>query len=72
MSDAKSLLKEAIDRLEHYAKRQGRVRMGAREMGGDGIKHQTFINPNPAQGQHYPAVQSFIDRAKAEIKHLST
>lgn len=67
MNAERELLKECIDKLDHYARHQGRVRMGPHESDDDGNKHQTFINPNPQVGQHYPAVQSLVDRIKAQL-----
>jgi len=52
----KSLLAEAIEKLERYAQRQGPRRMKGRELG-----QGSRTNPNP--NSHYPAVQSVIDRA---------
>jgi len=48
-----TILKEAHEKIQTYAKRQGKTRMAGKSFG-DGTKR------NPQVGQHYPAIQSLI------------
>lgn len=50
----RSALKGTIERLERYAKRQGKIRMAGRSYGDGSVSNKH------AAGQHYPAVQSAI------------
>lgn len=56
-SALKSLLTEAVEEVDRLARRQGSRRMVGRSFG-DGFR------ANPNRGAHYPAVQSFLDRAR--------
>lgn len=56
----RSLLAEAVERIDATARKQG-----ARRMAGRWLCDGTL--PNPNRGSHYPAVQSFLDRARQAI-----
>jgi hypothetical protein len=59
--DAISELKDAAEKLDHYANRQSAKRM--KDKGG-------FADNKHNEGQHYPQIQSCIDRCKNIAKHL--
>lgn len=55
-----TILKEAHEKIQTYAKRQGKTRMAGKSFG-DGTKR------NPQVGQHYPAIQSLIGSINTAI-----
>lgn len=66
MPDVKVALAEAADIVDKHARRQGKKRMT--EYAGRHIPGRAPFVESHAQGQHYPQVQSFIDRARNAIK----
>ena len=56
----RSALKDALEKLQNYAKRQGKRRMAGRSFGDGTVS-------NPQAGQHYPAVNSSISYSKAAL-----
>lgn len=63
LSKSAELLKLSADKLHHYAKRQGKTRMAGKTFA-DGSAR------NPNEGQHYPAVQSYLDQIRAHLAAL--
>lgn len=57
LAEVRSLIKESVEKLDLYAKRQGHRRMRGKRFS-DGTRS------NPHEGQQYPAVHSYITRAK--------
>ena len=60
VSVLEALLQEAVSLVDAHARRQGKRRMAGRS-----FRCGTAPNPNP--GSHYPAVQSFLDRARRAL-----
>lgn len=63
LSKSAELLKLSADKLHHYAKRQGKTRMAGKTFADGSVR-------NPNEGQHYPAVQSYLDQIRAHLAAL--